>query len=201
MIEPRLSCARSHSMFLVSTIALILVGSEPAKGLTLMPVACSNGAKYAFCCVSCIVPPKVAMRTSPSPFRLSGILVSSGMVWPQPSRRMNGAERLVPIRPSAVRRPNVVKFFLLMEPPDLCLELVRQKIVAELLVLVRLAHQAAILQGGHQPVLDLGQRAAADVGHREEEAVATHFLHDLAHLRGDCVGRAAHLDREVDVVE
>src|SRR5471032_2596452 len=194
MIEPRLSCARSHSMFLVSTIALILVGSEPAKGLTLMPVACSNGAKYAFCCVSCIVPPKVAMRSSPSPFRLSGILVSSGMVWPQPSRRMNGAERPVPIRPSAVRRPTWMMFFLLMMPPVFFSELVGEKIVAELLVLVGLAGETAILQRRHQPVLDLRQRAAVDVRHGEQEAVAAHFLHDLAHLRGHRVGRAAQFD-------
>ncbi len=83
MIEPRLSCARSHSTLPVSTIALILVGSEPGKARTFMPVIFSKGSKYAFCCVSCIVPPKVAMRISPLPFRMSGTVVCSGhAAWP-----------------------------------------------------------------------------------------------------------------------
>ena len=69
----------------------------------------------------------------------------------------------------------------------------RQQIVAEVLVLVGAAHQAAILQGGDQPVLDLRQGAAVDVGHREQEAVAADFFHDLAHAGGNRIAGAAQL--------
>src|SRR5262249_48767225 len=109
-----------------------------------------------------MVPPKPAMRTSPLPFRISGMVVCSGHAAWAAAGRMNGAARPAPRRPSVVRRPNVIERCLLMSLPAFLFldRSVRQEIVSELLVLVRLAHQAAILQGGHQPVLDLGQRAA-----------------------------------------
>ena len=57
MIEPRLSCAMSHSTLPVSTIALILTGLVPGNGRTAMPVSFSNGSKYALTWASCMVPP------------------------------------------------------------------------------------------------------------------------------------------------
>src|SRR5580704_7589288 len=130
-----------------------------------------------------MVPPKVAMRTSPVPLSASGMDVTSGHAACALAGRMNGAARPPPKSPKAVRRPNgVFKRCLRMTA---CLRArggsVRQKIVAELRVLVALAHQAAVLEGGDQPVLDLRQGATVDVGHGEQEAVAAHLLHHLTH--------------------
>ena len=60
-----------------------------------------------------MVPPKVAMRTSPLPFSASGTVVCSGHAACPKLGRMKGAEtRLAPTRPRVVRLPMV---FLLMD--------------------------------------------------------------------------------------
>lgn len=76
----------------------------------------------------------------------------------------------------------------------------RQQVLPKLLMLIGLAHQSPVLEGGDEAVFDFGQGAAVDVGHGEEEAVAADLLHRLAHLGRDGIRRAAEVDREVDGV-
>src|SRR5258708_19522106 len=109
-----------------------------------------------------MVPPTVAIRTSPVPFSASGMEVTSGPAACALAGRMNGAARPVPRSPKAVRRPNgVFKRCLRMIA---CLRArsgsVRQKIVAELRVLVGLAHDAPLLEPGDHPLLAFPPRAS-----------------------------------------
>ena len=82
------------------------------ESFTLMPLSFSNGSKYAFCCVSCMVPPKVAMRSSPLPLSFSGIVGDVRQV--PPARRVvtNGHRAAAPIA-RAVRRPSGCFAYLL----------------------------------------------------------------------------------------
>src|SRR5512132_4194216 len=56
-----------------------------------------------------------------------------------------------------------------------------QQIVAQVLVGVGLAGQAAALQLGHQAVADLDDVAAVEVAVEDQEAVAADLLHQLLH--------------------
>ena len=62
---------------------------------------------------------------------------------------------------------------------------------------VCLAHQPAFLQGGNKAVLDLGQRAARDIGHGDKEAVAAYLFHHLGHPSGHRIGCAGKLGESV----